>query len=161
MCLVMTFISSLPSFSFVRWILPCSMQVHHTSYPGHPSIASTQDTGQVNWVCLLNLLGNSSALGFRNIFQKGLSCYCLIPRTWKHLRTIHLAYPQERRLHTSHLYCSILSWSDQAAYFWDRVYFHQMYSPGCQCDVCLCDTELSPLNIEWKPATFHTNTQQS
>lgn len=39
MRLVLTFISLLHSFSFVFWILPCTLQIHHTSYPRHPSTA--------------------------------------------------------------------------------------------------------------------------
>lgn len=40
MCLVLTFISLLHSFSFEFWILPYGLQVHHTSYPRHPCTAS-------------------------------------------------------------------------------------------------------------------------
>lgn len=38
--LVLTFIFYLHTFSFIPSILPCSMQVHCTHYPRHPSIAS-------------------------------------------------------------------------------------------------------------------------
>lgn len=161
MWLVPTFIA--PAF-LLFYILVSSLQ-HAGSFirlviPDTPLLPSVQDMGWIRWACLLSLLGNSSTLCFRNTLQKGISYYCLLPCTGKHSKLfILLIHKREDStlLIISSLFClgamslNILGWSK----------IHQTYSPTCQCDVHLCDTELSLWNIEWKPAMLHTDIQQS